>query len=202
MSSTLTPAPAPSGLDRRLLIALLAIGGVLVIAIIVLIVVLLTRGNGGATLADANSSPSGSASASPTVSAEPTPTDNGGSNGGQQTSAPVDNSTRFTSFNVVTTVHCDTTGNSPKPVVTLSWASKNAVEAWFSPANVDAKDQGYMQVPTTGNQNDLTDEHLFDCNHRQTEDVTITLVGPKGEHVSKHATITDANWNSGSDGDD
>jgi hypothetical protein len=58
---------------------------------------------------------------------------------------------------------------------------------------VDAKDQGYMQVPTTGNQNDLTDEHLFDCNHRQTEDVTITLVGPKGEHVSKHATITDAN---------
>jgi hypothetical protein len=94
----------------------------------------------------------------------------------------------------VTTVHCDTTGNSPKPEVMLSWASKNAVEAWFSPANVDAKDQGYMQVPTTGNQNDLTDEHLFDCNHRQTEDVTITLVGPNGEHVSKHATITDANW--------
>ena len=91
-------------------------------------------------------------------------------------------------------MHCDTTGNSPKPVVTLSWASQNAVEAWFSPANVDAKDQGYMQVPTTGNQNDLTDEHLFDCNHRQTEDVTITLVGPNGEHVSKHATITDANW--------
>ena len=110
------------------------------------------------------------------------------------TSPAVGTNKRFTSFNVVTTVHCDTTGNSPKPIVTLSWASQNAVEAWFSPANVDAKDQGYMQVPTTGNQNDLTDEHLFDCNHRQTEDVTITLVGPNGEHVSKHATITDANW--------
>ena len=188
----MSTAPASSGLDRRLLIALLAVGGVLAIGIIVLIVVLLTRGSGGASLADATSTPSANASATP--SPTPTTADTGGSGGTQQTSAPVDNSTHFTSFNVVTTVHCDTTGNSPKPVVTLSWASKNAVEAWFSPANVDAKDQGYMQVPTTGNQNDLTDEHLFDCNHRQTEDVTITLVGPNGEHVSKHATITDANW--------
>ncbi|MEO6532484.1 MAG: hypothetical protein ABIO06_02805 [Pseudolysinimonas sp.] len=188
---TTTPTPAPSGLDRRLLIALLAVGGVLVVGIIVLLIVLLTRG-GGSTLADASGTPSSSAntSASPTPSPTPT-TDNGGT---KATAAPVDKSTHFTSFNVVTTVHCDTTGNSPKPVVTLSWASQNAVEAWFSPANVDAKDQAYMQVPTTGNQNDLTDEHLFDCNHRQTEDVTITLVGPGGEHVSKHATITDANW--------
>lgn len=184
------PAPAPAGLDRRLLIALIAIGGVLAVGVIVLIVVLLTRG-GGTPLADATTSPSASA----TISSTPTSTPStAGTGGDKPTSAPVDNSTHFTSFNVVTTVHCDTTGNSPKPVVTLSWSSKNAVEAWFSPANVDAKDQGYMQVPTTGNQNDLTDEHLFDCNHRQTEDVTITLVAPNGEHVSKHATITDANW--------
>jgi hypothetical protein len=186
----MSTAPASSGIDRRLLIALLSVGGVLVVALIVLIVVLLTRG-GGATLADATTTPSTSSGTSATATPTPTTADTGGT---QQTAAPVDNSTHFTSFNVVTTVHCDTTGNSPKPVVTLSWASKNAVEAWFSPANVDAKDQAYMQVPTTGNQNDLTDEHLFDCNHRQTEDVTITLVGPKGEHVSKHATITDANW--------
>ena len=185
----MSTAPAPTGLDRRLLIALLAVGAVLVVGIIVLIVVLLTRVSGGTALADATSTPSTSANASATPTPTPTPT-----SAAQPTSAPVDHSTHFTSFNVVTTVHCDTTGNSPKPVVTLSWASQNAVEAWFSPANVDAKDQGYMQVPTTGNQNDLTDEHLFDCNHRQTEDVTITLVGPNGEHVSKHATITDANW--------
>jgi len=182
------PTPASSGLDRRLLVALLAVGGVLAVAIVVLIVVLLTRG-GGTSLADATTTPSTSANSSATPT--PTASDAGGT---RATPAPVDTSTHFTSFNVVTTVHCDTTGNSPKPVVTLSWASQNAVEAWFSPANVDAKDQGYMQVPTTGNQNDLTDEHLFDCNHRQTEDVTITLVGPNGEHVSKHATITDANW--------
>jgi len=182
------PAPASSGLDRRLLVALLAVGGVLAVAIVVLIVVLLTRG-AGTSLADATTTPSTSANSSATPT--PTASDAGGT---RATPAPVDTSTHFTSFNVVTTVHCDTTGNSPKPVVTLSWASQNAVEAWFSPANVDAKDQGYMQVPTTGNQNDLTDEHLFDCNHRQTEDVTITLVGPNGEHVSKHATITDANW--------
>ena len=188
----MSTAPASSGLDRRLLIALLAVGGVLAIGIIVLVVVLLTRGSGG-SLADATNTPSTSANGSATATPTPTPTSDG-SGSTKQTTAPVDNSTHFTSFNVVTTVHCDTTGNSPKPVVTLSWASKNAVEAWFSPANVDAKDQGYMQVPTTGNQNDLTDEHLFDCNHRQTEDVTITLVGPSGEHVSKHATITDANW--------
>jgi len=182
------PSPASSGLDRRLVVALIAVGGVLAVAIVVLIVVLLTRG-GGTSLADATTTPSTSANSSATPT--PSPIDTGGT---RATSAPVDTSTHFTSFNVVTTVHCDTTGNSPKPVVTLSWASQNAVEAWFSPANVDAKDQGYMQVPTTGNQNDLTDEHLFDCNHRQTEDVTITLVGPNGEHVSKHATITDANW--------
>lgn len=184
----MTAAPTPtSGSDRRLLVALLAVGGVLAVGIIVLAAVLLTRGNGGASLADATTRPSAGtiASASPTAD---------GSGATQPTAAPVDTSTHFTSFTVVTTVHCDTTGNSPKPVVTLNWASQNALEAWFSPANVDAKDQGYMQVPTTGNQNDLTDEHLFDCNHRQTEDVTITLVGPNGEHVSKHATITDANW--------
>jgi hypothetical protein len=193
------PAPAPSGLDRRLLIALLAVGGALVVGIIVLVVVLLTRGSGGTSLAGASSSESGSASASPSETPTPTPIavpTTGGSGGTKPTSAPVDNSTHFTSFNVVTTVHCAATeaGTADKPVVTLSWASKNATEAWFSPANVDAKDQAYMQVPTTGNQNDLTDEHLFDCGHRPTEDVTITLVAPNGQHVSKHATITDADW--------
>jgi len=192
-----TPAPAPSGLDRRLLVALLAVGGVLAIGIIVLIVVLLTRGSGGTSLADATGTPT--ASATPSETPTPTPTaapTTSGSGSTKQTTAPVDKSTHFTSFNVVTTVHCAATeaGNAPKPVVTLSWASQNAVEAWFSPANVDAKDQAYMQVPTSGNQNNLTDEHLFDCSHRQTEDVTITLVGPSGEHVSKHATITDADW--------
>lgn len=182
----MSTAPAPSGLDRRLLVALIAIGAVLAIAIIVLVIVLLTRG-GGASLAGATTTPSTSANGSATPASTSAGT-------GTSPAAPTDAGTRFTSFDVVTTVRCDPTGNSPKPVVTLSWASANAVEAWFSPANVDAKDQGYMQVPTTGNQNDLTDEHLFDCNHRQTEDVTITLVGPNGEHVSKHATITDANW--------
>jgi len=186
------PATGPSGLDRRLLIALLAVGGVLVIGILVLILVLLT-GGGGTSLADATTTPSASANTSATPSAAPSVTPTSGGDA-RQTAAPADTSTHFTEFDVVTTVHCDTTGDSPKPVVTLSWASENAVEAWFSPADVDAKDQGYMQVPTTGDQNDLTDEHLFDCNHRQTEDVTITLVGPNGEHVSKHATITDANW--------
>ncbi|MEO6117145.1 MAG: hypothetical protein ABIP33_12230 [Pseudolysinimonas sp.] len=186
MSTAPSSTPAGTGPDRRLLVALLAVGGVLAIGIIVLIVVLLTRGS-GTPVADVSGTPSASASASATPTPSPTTAP-------PPTTAPVDNSTHFTSFNVVTTVHCDTTGNSPKPVVTLSWASKNAVEAWFSPANVDAKDQAYMQVPTTGSQNDLTDEHLFDCNHRQTEDVTITLVAPNGEHVSKHATITDANW--------
>lgn len=200
----MSTAPAPSGMDRRLVIPLIVVGGVLLLAIIVVIALLVTRGGGSPSLADATTT-SPSATSSDAASPSSTPgsgTDAGTDSGSQQTSAPLDNSTRFTSFNVVTTVHCDPTGNDPKPVVTLSWASKNAVEAWFSPANVDAKNQGYMQVPTTGSQNDLTDEHLFDCNHRQTEDVTITLVGPHGEHVSKHATITDANWNSGSDDDD
>ena len=35
----------------------------------------------------------------------------------------------------------------------------------------------------------------FPCNHRETMDVTITLVSPNGQHVSKTVTFRDVNWN-------
>jgi hypothetical protein len=72
----------------------------------------------------------------------------------------------------------------------VSWESANAVEAWYTPSDEDAKDDNYMQIPLSGTQDDLTDEHLFPCGHENVVSYTITLVGPDGEHVSKTWTVT------------
>jgi hypothetical protein len=76
------------------------------------------------------------------------------------------------------------------------------VEVWYTSGDEDAIDDNYMQVPLNGDQSDLTDEHLFPCNHREYEDYTVTLLGENGEHVSEHFRVTDLNWNSGGDDGD
>lgn len=105
------------------------------------------------------------------------------------------NNTTLTAFTAPTTVTCDAgdeDNQPPKPTLMVSWSSANAVEAWYSPGDQDAKDKNYMQVPLSGNQDDFTDEHLFPCfDQGPSRDHTITLVGPNGEHVSKIWTVTD-----------
>ena len=176
--------------NNRVLIALLAVIGALLLALIALVFFILGQGsNGDRKPAGLDSSASPSASVSDTPSAEPSESPSG------QAAPPADTSPRFTSFSAPTTVTCDAgdeDNQPPKPEIMVSWASTNAVEAWYSPGNQDAKNKNYMQVPLSGNQEDFDDEHLFPCfDQGPSRDYTITLVGAGGEHVSKTWTVTD-----------
>ncbi|MDP3209921.1 MAG: hypothetical protein Q8M65_12305, partial [Rhodoglobus sp.] len=170
--------------SNALVITLVSVGGVLLLAVVALAFLLIGRGIGGGT--DAAASPGPLVTASSTSTPTPTPTET------QAAPAPVDTSPRFTSFNSQNQVQCPNEGD--KPEIKVNWATASAVEVWYTSGNEDAKDDNYMQVPLTGSQADFTDEHLFPCAHRGTQDYTITLVGPGGEHVSKHWTVTDLNW--------
>ncbi len=182
-----TPLPTAGGPNRIILI-LGIVAGLLLLTVVAVVFLLVGRG-GAAPGAGETPTPTLSASESPT----PTPTV---SEEPEETQAPVDNSTRFTNFSADLTVECDPTGEQDKPEITFSWTAANAVEAWYTPSDEDAKDDNYMQFPTAsaGTNNDLTDEHLFPCNHRQFMDMTITLVGSNGAHVSHHVVYEDVNW--------
>ena len=189
-----TPPPTSGGVNR-LTIILGVVAGVLLLAVVAIVFLLIGRGSATPSAGDtptATPTTSDSASPTPTESDEP------------ETQAPVDNSTRFTNFSADLTVECDPTGQQDKPEITFSWTAANAVEAWYTPSDDDAKNDDYMRFPNAnaGSNNDLTDEHLFPCNHDQFLDVTITLVGPNGEHVSKHVVYEDVNWGSGGSDDD
>jgi hypothetical protein len=180
-----TPPPAADGRNRLILI-LGIVAGLLLLTVVAVVFLLIGRGSAVPTAGE-TPTPTITASESPT----PTPTAEG-----EPEPAPVDNSTRFTNFSADLTVECDPTGEQDKPEITFSWTAANAVEAWYTPSDDDAKDDDYMRFPNAnaGTQNDLTDEHLFPCNHDQYLDVTITLVGPGGEHVSHHVVYEDVNW--------
>ena len=174
---TIAP-PAASG-PTRLTVVLLIVGGVLLATIAVLVTLLLTRGTAVPGTAD---------SPGPLVSDSPSPDAPG------EDPPPEDTSPRFTRFTAETEVECDPTGEQEKPEIRFSWTSENAVEAWYTPSDEDAYDDQYMRVPVNGSDDDLTDEHLFPCNHDEFLDVTITLIGPDGEHVSHHVVFRDVNW--------
>ncbi len=178
----------PSSPKKRntLVIALASTGGVLLLAVVALAFLLIGRGLGGG--ADAAASPSPQDAPSQTPSPTPTPS----ATPEQAAPQPVDRSPRFTEFTAQTEVQCPNEGD--KPEIMVSWSTANAVEVWYTSGDDDAKDDNYMQVPLTGSQANFTDEHLFPCAHRGTQDYTITLVGPGGEHVSEHWTVTDLNW--------
>ena len=183
--------PPPAHRSRRLLVILAVVAGVLLLALVAVVFLLIGRGT---ATPEAGDSPGPSPTSS--GSATPTPTPSAG-----ETEAPPpapDTSTRFLSFDADLTVECDPTGEQPKPEITFSWRAANAVEAWYSPSDEDAKDDGYLRFPdaNAGTQSDLTDEHLFPCNHDRFLDVTVTLVGPGGEHVSRTVRYEDVNWGS------
>jgi hypothetical protein len=179
------PPPAADGRNRLILI-LGIVAGLLLLTVVAVVFLLIGRGTAAPAAGD-TPTPSTTASESPTPTPEEEP---------EPTQAPVDNSTRFTDFSADLTVECDPTGEQEKPEITFSWTALNAVEAWYTPSDDDAKNDDYMQFPNAnaGTHNDLTDEHQFPCNHDQYLDVTITLVGPGGEHVSHHVVYEDVNW--------
>jgi hypothetical protein len=183
-----TPPDPPPGGANRIAVVLAIVGGVLLLCVVALVFLMIGRGTAGPTVGE---SPSPSTTPSPTSTPTPTETPIPG-----VTEEPVDDSTRFTDFTADLTVECDPTGEQDKPEITFSWTAVNAVEAWYTPSDDDAKDDDYLQFPRAdrGTNDDLTDEHLFPCNHDQFLDVTITLVGPGGEHVSEHVVYEDVNW--------
>jgi hypothetical protein len=217
---TTTPIPTgPTGPvsagPNKLMIALISVGAILVVAIVVIafLVGQQTGGNGSINAGDVTSQPSTPPSATPGAEATDEPTTDGGnsdggssSNGGGGSSS--DKTVQFTSFNYNAQVACDPTGNDEKPSPSISWSSKNAVHVYWTPNSNDATaDNGY-EVGPSGNQDDMTiskgpgERYEFPCNHRETFDTTITLVGANGQTVSKHVTFTDINWNSGGDDDE
>jgi hypothetical protein len=175
---------APSA-PRKLsggLIALIVIGGLLLLAVVAVLFLLLGRSLGGGDNASSvtSATPSGTASQSPSATPTTAP-------------APAeDTSPRFTSFDAVTEVACPPDGD--KPEIQFSWSTAHATQVWYTSGKEDAIDDNYMQVPLNGDQSDLTDEHLFPCNHRSAQTYTVTLLGDDGSHVSKQFTVTDTNW--------
>jgi len=185
------PAPPPAGRQNRVILILAIVAGVLLLAVVAITFLLI-----GQSSANPNAGDSLTPTPTATMTETPTPTPTAVET--EAAPPPVDDSTRFTSFDADLTVECDPTGEQDKPEITFSWQAANAVEAWYTPSDEDAKDDNYLRFPNAnaGTQNDLTDEHLFPCNHDQYLDVTITLVGPGGEHVSRTVTYEDVNWGS------
>ena len=182
----MSTTPVPSK-PRTVTIILLSACGVLLLAVVALVFLFIGRGAGGGdqlagqTLA--------TTTPTPTTTAAPAPTQAPPAAAATAAPKPVDKSTRFTSFVAPTTVKC-VQGSDTKPLIHVSWSSANAVSAWYTANNGDAATDAYMQIPLSGNQDNFTDEHLFDCFHRPTQDYTLTLVAPNGAHVSKHWTVT------------
>lgn len=185
------PTPPPSGRQNRVILILAIVAGVLLLAVVAITFLLIGQSS-------ANPNAGESPTPTPTATTTETPTPTPSAIETEAVPPPVDDSTRFTSFDADLTVECDPTGEQEKPEITFSWRAANAVEAWYTPSDEDAKDDNYLRFPNAnaGTQNDLTDEHLFPCNHDQYLDVTITLVGPGGEHVSRTVTYEDVNWGS------
>ena len=181
--------------NRTLFIVLLAVGGALLLAVVAVLFLLLGRGMAGEPTAGETGTPTPSPTTTASVTPTPVPTQT------QAAPPPAEDSTpRFTSFNAVTEVQCPNSGE--KPEIQFSWSTANAVEVWYTSGHEDAVVDNYMQVPLSGSQDDLTDEHLFECAHRETGEYTLTLVGENGEHVSQYWTVIDLNWGAGGDDED
>ncbi len=185
-------APAEAEADERqkrgMLIALLAVGGAILIALIVLIVVLL----GNAQSDDAGPVPEFTTTESPT----PTPTEtetpepsvepsDEPSVGPSATSAPPPpppQSPSFATFNGPHKATCPDTSSSVE--ITWSWSSGNAVNAWFGIGTNNAKAEPFESVPTTA-----TYTFNYQCSEAS-QIYTVTLEDSSGRLTHKTVTVS------------
>jgi len=183
------------------MIALIAVGAVLVVAIVV-IAFLLGQNSGKGSINSSDQTPLPGTSetpATPVASPSVEPTDSSGSNGG------TDNTLHFTSFHANPNVACDPDAEE-KAQPQISWSAANATAVYWTPNNEPATaDNGY-KVPSSGNQDDMSaskgagERYEFPCAHRNTFDTTITIYGANGQSVSKHVLFTDTNSAAGDGG--
>ncbi len=84
----------------------------------------------------------------------------------------------------------------------------NAVAVYCTPNDSEATAENGYEVGPSGNQDDMSaskgqgERYEFPCNHEQTFDTTITLVGANGQTESRSVTFTDINWGQSSDDED
>ncbi len=189
--------PDPEKKSRGLMIALIAIGAVILVAIIVLLIVLLS-GSGkpvvvGTTTPTATVSDTPTASTTPSATPTPTrtastpaPTQGSGGGNSQPTGAAL------TAFTPVTQVQCDQGGPNftPPPIpIQVKWSTVRTNSVWIVFGGSDAADSQFMQLPVSGNQSNFPYELDYPCGAASTE-LTMTLVGSDGQHVQKHWTVT------------
>lgn len=186
------PAPAEGEGDERqkrgILIALLAVGGAILIALIVLIVVLL--GNAGSD--DAGPVPEFTTTESPTptpIETEtPEPSVEPSDEPSEEPSAtsapppPPPQSPSFATFNGPNKATCPDTSSSVE--ITWSWSSSNAVNAWFGIGTTNAKLQPFEQVPTTA-----TYTFNYQCSEAS-QIYTVTLEDSSGRLTHKTVTVS------------
>ena len=179
------------GSKRGLLIALLAIGGAILLALIVLIAILL--GNAGST--DQTPVPEFTTTESPTPTPDetesPEPTETPSEEPSEAPSAtaappppppPPPPSPSFATFSGPNKSTCPDTSSSVE--ITWSWSSSNAVNAWFGIGTSNAKLQPFEQVPTTA-----TYTFNYQCSEAS-QIYTVTLEDSSGKLTHKTVTVT------------
>ncbi len=183
--------------SRTLLIALSILGAVLLIVVVILLTLLFARGMGGPNTdpaADVSTSPSASETPSPSPSETPSETPSASPSASPSAPPPPPpeaTGPRFKTFNFPASQSCSAGGpDFPPtiPMVTVSWTTAGADEAWFIRGTDDAASSQYMQIPLNGNQSNFQYEQQVSCSGT-TDTYTITLVGPDGKHVSKTWTV-------------
>jgi hypothetical protein len=194
-----TPAPHGEGeateedakKSRGLMIALIAIGALLLIALIILLIVLL--GGNGKPVAVGTDTPTPTASsASPTPSATATPTVTPTPTATVAPPPPPPPSTKpaITGYSISPSkLDC----SQGTPNLSIHWKSVNGKNAYFGVNTNDAMTGGMGWVlPPTGSDADFPDGyHPFAalCGNDSTE-YTITILGNDGTKVSKKFTVT------------
>ena len=198
-----TPAPeAPKGggeateedakKSRGLMIALIAIGALLLIALIILLIVLL-GGNGKPVAAGTDTPTPTASSASPTPSATatvtPTPTATAAP---PPPPPPPPPSTKpsITGYSISPSkLDC----SQGTPNLSIHWSSVNGMHAYFGVNTNDAMTGGMGWVlPPTGSDADFPNgyhPYAALCSNDSTE-YTITILGNDGSKVSKKFTVT------------
>lgn len=183
-------ASPDEGQKRGMLIALLAIGGAILIALIVLIAVLL--GNNAAdnagpvpeftTTESPTPTPDETESPEPTVEPSEEPSEEPSVTAAPPPPPPPPQSPSFATFSGPNTAACPDTSSSVE--ITWSWSSSNAVNAWFGIGTNNAKAEPFESVPTTA-----TYSFNYQCSEAS-QIYTVTLEDSSGKLTHKTVTIS------------
>lgn len=175
--------------SRGLMIALIAIGALLLIALIVLLIVLLS-GNGKPVVAGTETPTPTTSSASPTPSVTPSATPTPTATTAPPPPPPPSTKPSISAYSISPS-QLDCSQGTPN--LSIHWSSVNGKNAYFGVNTDDAMTGGMGWVlPPTGSDADFPDGyHPFQalCGNDSTE-YTITILGTDGSKVSKKFTVT------------